>query len=433
MMRPQMGARRSAFSLLVFLSAVACAHGAVVRRADESMVKGDVRAIRDGALVVADGDAEVLIPLADLAEVSFDDQKPPIKTTQPTTKPGGKVASSGAATQPTTKPTKASAWRVTLHNSDQLTLNVKTWSQGLLSGSLGNADLPFDMPLSGVREIWLGPPDRVKAAKALNEPAGAEDIAYAARDTQVIAVRGVALGLNEAGDALKFKFGNDVRSIALSRLIGLVLAQDTSVTPANRQLQQVVSLASGDTLSGTWTSADENAIGFTTPWGLAINLPRREVTRITTRNGRITSLSDLTPSKVEQTPYMDRVIGWQIDRSLDGKPLMLSDGACSRGLSVHSRCVLTYDLSEGDFGTFKSKVGFQQPEGKLGQAVVRVLGDGKVLFENADARGDKPPVEVTVKLDGVRQLVLEVDFGEGQDVGDRVVWGNARLIRSTSR
>ena len=91
--------------------------------------------------------------------------------------------------------------------------------------------------------------------------------------------------------------------------------------------------------------------------------------------------------------------------------------------------MLTYDIA-GVYEEFKTKVGFQQPEGKLGQAIVRVSGDGKVLYENLEARGDAKPVEVSVKVAGVQRLTLEVDFGKNEDTGDRVVWANARLLRA---
>jgi hypothetical protein len=91
--------------------------------------------------------------------------------------------------------------------------------------------------------------------------------------------------------------------------------------------------------------------------------------------------------------------------------------------------VLHYDAG-GKFGRFKGKVGFQEPEGKLGNAHVRVLGDGKALLDRPEARGDQPPEEFDLDVSGVKTLTLEVDFGRGQDVGDRVVWANPRLVKS---
>jgi hypothetical protein len=152
------------------------------------------------------------------------------------------------------------------------------------------------------------------------------------------------------------------------------------------------------------------------------------VTIVDFTNGRVTSLCDLKPSKVEQTPYFGRVIPYRIDHSLTGGPLILSDGPCARGIAVHSRCVLSYELA-GDVDRFKTRLGFQQPEGLHGRVEARVIGDGKVLYENPDARGDQPPIDIDVPIGGVKLLTLEIDFGKDQDVGDRVVWGNPRLIR----
>jgi hypothetical protein len=61
---------------------------------------------------------------------------------------------------------------------------------------------------------------------------------------------------------------------------------------------------------------------------------------------------------------------------------------------------------------------------------VRIVGDGKTLFDRPEARGDQPPEEFDVDVSGVKTLSLEVDFGRGQDVGDRVVWANPRLLRA---
>ena len=83
--------------------------------------------------------------------------------------------------------------------------------------------------------------------------------------------------------------------------------------------------------------------------------------------------------------------------------MKLSDGEYDRGIAVHSPVVLQYDLG-GSFGRFKGKVGFQDPEGKLGNAAVRILGDGKPLFDRPEARGDQPPEEFDVSVAGVRTL-----------------------------
>ena len=134
----------------------------------------------------------------------------------------------------------------------------------------------------------------------------------------------------------------------------------------------------------------------------------------------------------ELLSYFDRMVPFRNDVSLAGQAIKLSDGQHAKGISVHSRTVLRYDIGRR-FERFRAKVGFQQPDGKAGRAAIRVLGDGdKVLHEIPDARGDQPPADLDIPVAGVSRLTLEVDFGADQDVGDRVAWANARLIRAAA-
>jgi len=245
-----------------------------------------------------------------------------------------------------------------------------------------------------------------------------------------VAVQGVALGV--AQDAMNFRYEGQDRAISLGRVLGVALlaskpagAQDRSET----SFHQSVRLGTGDAISGTWTSLRDGSIALTTRWGQEIRLPAASVNTIDFRNGRVVYLSDLKPARVEQTPYFDRVIPWRADAALDSGALALADGRYDRGIAVHSRCVLEYDL-RGQFDRFRTIMGFEQPAGAMGRAIVRVLADGKPVYENADARGDAKPETIEVELAGARTLVLEVDFGRDQDVGDRVIWANARLVRA---
>ncbi|HEX4149427.1 MAG TPA: NPCBM/NEW2 domain-containing protein, partial [Pirellulales bacterium] len=105
--------------------------------------------------------------------------------------------------------------------------------------------------------------------------------------------------------------------------------------------------------------------------------------------------------------------------------------AFAKGLAVHARSTLTYALDAG-FETFKATVGFDDSRSGLGRVACRVLGDGKVLYAEKDLRGDQKPVPLSLSVRGVRNLTLEVDFGEAENTGDRIIWGNARLLRRSA-
>jgi hypothetical protein len=339
-------------------------------------------------------------------------------------------ASSGTATATTRKsapPPPASAWQVRLVGGDQIVGQLVSWDAQQLKVKTPHGELA--VPVKRVREVWHASPDDIAKARAAARTAGSsatEDVAFARKDDQVIPVAGLVLGVD--GSALKFRFRDQERSILFDKLVGATLAASEDAAPDD-SLQQTLLLGSGDVISGKWTALEDGAIAMTTPWGVAVKVPVRSVDRVRTKNGRLAFLSDLAPAQVEQVPYFDRLVPFRVDKSLTGGPIKLADGDHAKGISVHSRTVLRYDIGRR-FERFRAKVGFQQPEGKAGRAVIRVLGDDKVLREIPDARGDQPPVDLDLSVAGVSRLSLEVDFGADQDVGDRVAWADARLLRA---
>ncbi|HET6883425.1 MAG TPA: NPCBM/NEW2 domain-containing protein, partial [Pirellulales bacterium] len=182
-----------------------------------------------------------------------------------------------------------------------------------------------------------------------------------------------------------------------------------------------------DLLAGSWRAADENEFKFDTAAG-QLTVPRSVVTRIVFRNGKLTYLSDLDPESVEETPFFGRLMSYRRDQSLDGGPLKLKDKTYAKGLAVHSRSVLSYDL-DGEYETFKATVGFDVSSQGRGRVVCRVLGDGRELFAEPDLAATGEPRNVEVSVASVKQLSLEVDFGEAEDTGDRLLWADARLFR----
>ena len=67
---------------------------------------------------------------------------------------------------------------------------------------------------------------------------------------------------------------------------------------------------------------------------------------------------------------------------------------------------------------------------KRGNLEARVLGDGKVLWKASDARAGQPALRVgPLDVSGVKQLVLEVDFGKELMMLDRADWVDPILVR----
>lgn len=327
----------------------------------------------------------------------------------------------------TTQPSELPRWQMKLGNGDILNGRIEHWADQKISFKLSAINgAAMEFPADQMAELWCTDAAARTKARALTREPGPEDAAFVKKDSDVVAVKGLVLGVD--ADSLLFRFDDQDRKIALAKLVGIVRGAGDH-QKASPKFHQKITLDSGDEISGIWTAATADAISLQTTWGTPLRLPLNKVYAIDFVGGRLVYLSDLKPDKVEQTPYFGRVMPWRADRGLDGGPLRLSDGQYARGIAMHSRCVLDYDIQRG-FERFNAKVGFEQPAGKIGNAVLRVIGDGKVLYENADARGDQPPVAIDLDVNSVQHLTIEVDFGKTPEVGARVIWANARLLRA---
>jgi hypothetical protein len=391
----------------------------VAQKVDDTSVTADLAGLKDGMLsLVAKGktgkDETQKLALEDVVDLT-------IKT------PGVATAAMKPAGKPTTSPVNLKNCRLEMTSGDKLMGELTDWADKKVTYQFDPGIAPIQVPIEQVNTIWCGSQDMITKAKALNEASSNEDVAFAVKDNDVVAVRGVALGFGEGG--LKFRFNEEERKLPVARLVGVVLAHP-DLNAAAPTFEQQLSFANAEqSLSGLVKSIDAGQLELLTKWDQTIQIPLAKVTKITCKNGKLAYLSDMKPASVEQTPFFDRVYAYKNDKSLDGKPIQLQDGSYARGIAVHSRCRLTYDVG-GRYDEFRSKVGFQQPEGKIGDCIVRVTGNGKTLFENLNAKGDDKVFEIKVPLTGIQKLTLEVDYGKNQDVGDRVVWANARVLRS---
>jgi hypothetical protein len=286
----------------------------------------------------------------------------------------------------------------------------------------------LQIPLSKLRGLVAS--SATAAAKKLyrdrKAQPGSEDLALVtAKDGTLAEISGHLKKWD--GQQVHFVYEGEEKNISADKLQGIVFAAQPHATSSTESFQ-LVHLNSGDTISGTWTDLADNRISLKMPWGTTWEIPIESIAEISTRNGNLVELSDLTPITVEQTPYFGRMMPYQADQSLEGDKLTMKGKVYPKGLAVHSRCVLTYAL-DGKFANFKTLLGFDETTGTQGQVACRVLADGKELWANSNFRADGAPQELDLPVTDAKQLTLEVGFGENEDVGDRIIWADARLFR----
>jgi hypothetical protein len=231
----------------------------------------------------------------------------------------------------------------------------------------------------------------------------------------------------------KFRFSGRLLTGTTDQLYALVFAGGAASPRSTAERNARIVLTHGGDFSATIRSADEEGIRCRSFFGADIDLTWSRISRIDIRSGRIRFLSDLNPIAAESRGFFGYSWPWRVDESLDGGPLRIGRHTFARGLAVHSYSRLEYLLRDGEtpsqpFKQFAVTIGIDDSGAALGHVFFRVFGDGRTLFESP-VRADDSPREILVTIDDVQRLVLEVDFGEGLDLGDRAVWANARLIR----
>ncbi len=292
----------------------------------------------------------------------------------------------------------------------------------------GRACHPDITVLRAVHVRSAGPAAQARLAEVQREQAAmptdaaAGDVAVVARGDEVLVLRGRIMAIDSTGALLDWN-AREVR-LPWERLAGLLFSQT-----AERRAACLVRLHDGDALAGV--PAGGTTIAFLLRSAIFeqdVALPWPAISRIDCHSDRLVILSDVPPLRYEFEPYFDKTWDYARDATLTGGPIVLDGQVYTRGLTMHSRAALTYQL-DGAFAEFAAVVGIVAEMGPRGCVDLRVIGDGSVLWEAQDVRGGQAPRPVSVDIAGVRELRLEVDYGRNLDLSDHVGWGFARLIR----
>lgn len=154
-------------------------------------------------------------------------------------------------------------------------------------------------------------------------------------------------------------------------------------------------------------------------------------------HGACTYLSDLAPSDVIESGYDGPVLHpYRRDAAALGGPLVAADRTHGKGLGVHSRSRLSFVVPAGA-ASFWSRVALDDSAAALplrANVDVRVFRAGEVVFEHRGLEtGEQPRDTGLVTVRPGETLILEVDFGKGRDLGDRVDWLTPVFLPAPSR
>ena len=263
---------------------------------------------------------------------------------------------------------------------------------------------------------------------ALNDRPAAEDV-FITRETEDIkAPRGrlESLGV-ETGS---FAFGGRSRGFSTEKAYAVVFAAGPAGA-AGERFPMTISLSDGSIFSGSLERGDAETLSVSTSLGLSATVPISAVARLNIFSDRVVYLSDLTPVGERVEGVLHRPWPVRMDRNAAGGPLSIDGRSFEKGVGVHSRTELTYELG-GRFEKFASSIGLDDAVRPRGSVVFRVSADGKVVFDSGLVTGADASRDVVLPVIGAKTMTLTVDYGDAVDLADQADWADARLIKPSA-
>jgi len=320
---------------------------------------------------------------------------------------------------------------VTLHGGDR----VLGWVRGGDDASLALAPADgVDLRLTLEEIAAVVAPGHLPAdGSATPAPAEEGDRIYVRRGDGVDQIDGVLLEFANEGVRFEGRLGERLHPWGE---VAALFVEDLGLqAPPSPEVPVVVELVGGGRLSGGLNGLDGAGVRLARTTGELV-LPAALVQELALLDDSYAFLSDLPvadPGPVTLFGTDDdlgMVYPHRVDRNcLDG-PLVSGERAWSRGLGVHAPSRLTWHLG-GAWARLRAAAAIDDSalaNRHPGSVVFRVLGDGVELWRSPMVRGGDPLQTVDVSLEGIDELVLEVDPATEAFVSDRANWLRPVLI-----
>ena len=384
------------FSFFIFHFSFAS--GATVTTVDDKALTGTIAAFDGGKLELTTATGPVAVPAEDIVSVAL--QQP------------GKPADTDCL--------------VRLRNGDLI--------YGAIAGGTGEK-VQVQSPSLGTVAVAVSELDAVLFERGQAEGVEQTAQAEAPEKDQLVLRNGDSLPgvLVQFGkEALTFDCSLGKVDIPFNRIRSVKLAAIGEQYKEPDALLMSIACIDGSIVTGRDAKLAGGELSITSTLGTALRIPLSRVATMEFKNGRLVYLSDLDPSEVKEIPMFDeRPWQYRRDRSVAGNPIRLAGKAYRKGLGVHSRCELTYDLA-GKFKRFASLIGIDD-EVDGGNVEIRILLDGTQVLPKPPDRllisRKTAPVSVDLNVTDAKKLTLVVDFGEELHVNDHADWADARLTR----
>jgi len=288
--------------------------------------------------------------------------------------------------------------------------------------------IPFDS-LAGVK--LANADDYAQSAQlfsdALDKPLPGQDVLITRSKDKPRVMRGRLTSLHKQDG--RFVFSDRERSFKREKIFGIIFA---GTRQASQKTGQRIDLVDGSSIHSQVNQLNKQQLLLDTRFAGRLSLPINFVKKIKFSSSRITYLSDMSPLSQTIQGRIHRPWPWRRDRTVAMRPLRVGGIEFEKGLGVHSRTRIRFDVSQS-YDRFVSTIGLDDSVAPRGSVVFQVLGDDEVILDSGLMSGEDPPGLVSIDISSVNVLTLLVDYGDEIDLADHADWAGARLIKKPSR
>lgn len=273
----------------------------------------------------------------------------------------------------------------------------------------------FRNPSAAVDPQWLGLIERPRASDSLviRRPGDSID-----------EVAGIVLAIGD--DSISFSLDGDTMQAPISRLEGVVFTTtgiDAQTGAGTSPGSVLVDDIFGSRFVATSISgSDDGAINLQLSEQLKYRMPLESIAKIEL-TGSVEFLAMVNPVQSQYLPLVKmgvapELVGkWLSPEVVDGRDLLM-----------RSTSHIEYRLSEG-FQTLVGSVDFDPQVSSGGKCSVRILLDGKSVWEQSLQVADLSSRGFELPIDGARRVRFEVSGADDGDLGDTVRLRQPRITK----
>ncbi|MEK7710679.1 MAG: NPCBM/NEW2 domain-containing protein [Planctomycetota bacterium] len=289
------------------------------------------------------------------------------------------------------------------------------------TSDLGNLTLPLEQ-VARIRFAQAAMPAYTESVRWFERPLASEDDRVLLTNGDV--VRGFVTAIDHEG--VTIDNGSARNTIPLRLAVAARLVHPQPAPPQG--LYAVAAFRDGSRITFTSLEWVNREIEARSAGGARLEFDAGRASRLDFLGGRWEWLSDQSPASYEHTPMLALDWEYRPDRNVMGGPLTVAGEAFERGIGVHSRSSLIFEI-KGAYREFVTSFGMDDDSGPVADVTVVILVDGQKRFEKAHIRPGMLHGPVRLDVAKAGRLELIVDFGDNGDLQDRFDWIETGLIR----